>query len=113
MRVRARARVGERVRARARVRVWARARVRVRARARVWVGAHVKALLLGLVGSDVLKGGLVARADEVERGHRRDTELRAELLGFVLRLEGTVEVLAVDGRLGARHVACGRGRGQG
>merc|ERR1719199_1858371 len=66
---------------------------------------HLEALLLGVVGSQVLKLLLVADAHEVERRDGHHAELLRVGLGEVLRLEGAVEVLAVDRRLGARHVA--------
>mmetsp|Transcript_4775 Transcript_4775/g.10448 ORF Transcript_4775/g.10448 Transcript_4775/m.10448 type:complete len:367 (-) Transcript_4775:276-1376(-) len=61
----------------------------------------VVALLLGVVSCDVV---LLARVHEVERWHRLHAELVRLGLGEVLRLEGAVEVLASDRRLGASHV---------
>mmetsp|Transcript_87061 Transcript_87061/g.173898 ORF Transcript_87061/g.173898 Transcript_87061/m.173898 type:complete len:413 (-) Transcript_87061:117-1355(-) len=66
---------------------------------------HIESLLLGLVGGDVLEVGLIASAHEVQAGHRLHTELLSVGLCEVLCLEGAVEVLAVDRRLGTSHVA--------
>merc|ERR1711990_572167 len=57
---------------------------------------HLEALLLGLLGGDVLEVLVVTRAHEVERRHGLHAKLLAVQLGKVLRLEGAVEVLAVD-----------------
>ena len=65
-------------------------------------GLDREALFLGVVSSDVVFLGGV---DEVQGRHALDAELGRLRLGEVLSFVRTVEVFAVQGRLGASHVA--------